>query len=35
MDALVIALKQTYDAYGLCAWRHLRLIQWLENTGEP
>lgn len=32
VDAVILALKHTYDAYGLCAWRHRRLIDWLEQV---
>lgn len=32
VDAVILALKHTYDAYGLCAWRHRQLIDWLEQV---
>ena len=31
-DAVLLALKEMYDQYGLCAWRHRRLIDWLEQV---
>lgn len=30
MDALVMTLKTTYDAYGHCAGLHADLVRWLE-----
>lgn len=31
MDANAIALKQLYDQYGLCAGRHVDLVNYLEG----
>lgn len=31
MDALVIELKRSYDAYGLCAGLHAELVRALEG----
>jgi hypothetical protein len=30
MDAVVLALKDMYDLYGLCAGRLVDLLNWLE-----
>lgn len=33
MDAITLALKGTYDAYGICALTHAELVRWLELQG--
>lgn len=32
MDAVAVALKAMYDAYGLCAGRMANLLIWLEQA---
>lgn len=31
MDALVLTLKRSYDAYGACAGQHAELVRWLDG----
>lgn len=32
MDACAVTLKQLYDQYGLCAGRHVDLVNYLEGA---
>ncbi len=31
-DAIVIALKQAYDGYGMCAGRYVELLNYLQDS---
>lgn len=31
MDACAVALKELYDQYGLCAGRHVGLVNYLQE----